>query len=69
MPSRRSGLCARLFVIGTFAAGAAGGACASPATDAAHKVWSGAQDVAMYALGLIGVNYKSGGESPETGLD
>ena len=33
------------------------------------KAWSGAQDVAIYALGLIGVNYKFGGNSPESGLD
>jgi cell wall-associated NlpC family hydrolase len=26
-------------------------------------------DVAMYALGLIGIGYRSGGKTPETGLD
>lgn len=28
-----------------------------------------AQDMLMYALSLVGVNYKYGGKSPETGLD
>jgi len=32
-------------------------------------VWSGAQDVAMFALGLIGVEYRFGGNTPEEGLD
>jgi len=36
---------------------------------AAAKAWSGAQDVAMYALGLIGVTYKFGGNTPDSGLD
>ena len=36
---------------------------------AAANVWHGAQDVAIYALGLIGVDYRFGGESPEGGLD
>jgi cell wall-associated NlpC family hydrolase len=36
---------------------------------AAANVWHGAQDVAIYALGLIGVDYRFGGESPESGLD
>ena len=36
---------------------------------AADKVWSGTQDLAVYALGLIGVSYRFGGESPDTGLD
>ena len=42
---------------------------ATSATEAASKVWSGAQDVAIYALGLIGVDYKFGGNTPESGLD
>jgi len=69
MPSRRSGLCARFSLIAVLAAAGMGSAHASPASEAASKVWSGAQDVAMYALGLIGVNYKFGGDSPDTGLD
>ena len=41
----------------------------SSAAATASKFWSGAQDVAGYALGLIGVNYKFGGNTPESGLD
>ncbi len=33
------------------------------------KAWSDAQDVAGFALGLIGVNYKWGGDTPARGLD
>ena len=32
-------------------------------------VWHGAQDLAIYALGLIGVDYQFGGTNPERGLD
>ncbi len=32
-------------------------------------LWHKAQDVAIFALGLIGVDYKLGGESPQTGVD
>ena len=39
------------------------------AAETAGKVWTGAQDVAVYALGLIGVDYKFGGNTPDTGLD
>ncbi len=39
------------------------------ALETAGKVWSGAQDVAIYALGLIGVDYRFGGNSPDSGLD
>lgn len=42
---------------------------ADSAAATAGKVWTGAQDVAMYALGLIGVNYKFGGNTPDTGFD
>jgi cell wall-associated NlpC family hydrolase len=48
----------------SFAASAAATAAAT-----AQKVWHGAQDVAIYALGLIGVEYRFGGESPEDGVD
>ena len=34
-----------------------------------ERAWHGAQDLAMYALGLIGVDYVYGGETPEGGLD
>src|SRR4051794_27332915 len=39
------------------------------ATYAASKVWNGAQDVALFALGLLGVDYRFGGETPDGGLD
>lgn len=42
---------------------------ATTAAATASKVWTGAQDVAIYALGLIGVDYRYGGNSPESGLD
>jgi cell wall-associated NlpC family hydrolase len=42
---------------------------ASSAAETAGKVWTGAQDVAIYALGLIGVDYRYGGSTPESGLD
>jgi cell wall-associated NlpC family hydrolase len=32
-------------------------------------VWHSAQDLAIYALGLIGVDYRFGGTTPERGLD
>jgi cell wall-associated NlpC family hydrolase len=61
----------------------AGTACASPpnrhATIAKQPavalptttptLWQQAQDVAIFALGLIGVDYRFGGESPATGVD
>lgn len=37
-------------------------------TAAAGKVWHGTQDLAAYALGLIGVAYRFGGDTPD-GLD
>jgi cell wall-associated NlpC family hydrolase len=39
------------------------------ATAAAAKVWQGAQDIALFALGMIGVDYRFGGETPDRGLD
>ena len=51
------------------AAQAQSGSFAASAAETAGKVWSGAQDVAIYALGLIGVGYKFGGVTPESGLD
>jgi cell wall-associated NlpC family hydrolase len=38
-------------------------------SDVAGKVRDGAHDLAVYALGLLGVRYRFGGESPESGLD
>jgi cell wall-associated NlpC family hydrolase len=42
---------------------------ARSAREAASFAWNGAQDVAIYALGLIGVDYRYGGETPESGVD
>ena len=33
------------------------------------KVWLGTQDLVVYALGMIGVEYRWGGEDPASGLD
>jgi cell wall-associated NlpC family hydrolase len=41
-------------------------ASSSSATD---RVWNRAQDLAIFALGLIGVDYRFGGNTPEAGLD
>jgi cell wall-associated NlpC family hydrolase len=41
----------------------------SSVVSAADKVWHGTQDLAVYALGLIGVSYRYGGETPDGGLD
>jgi cell wall-associated NlpC family hydrolase len=54
------------------------GLAAPPATASSHartaerpvaRVLQSAQDLAIYALGLIGVDYRYGGNSPEHGLD
>jgi hypothetical protein len=42
---------------------------ASHGAPASAIVWHSAQDLAIYALGLIGVDYKFGGTTPERGLD
>ena len=39
------------------------------ARSSAESAWLGAQDLAIYALGLIGVVYRYGGETPDRGLD
>jgi cell wall-associated NlpC family hydrolase len=36
---------------------------------AATRVLEGAQDVAVYALSLVGVDYRYGGDTPDRGLD
>ena len=66
-------LLARCFLLAALVASAAPAhgqsSFASSTAATAGKVWSGAQDVAIYALGLIGVSYKFGGTTPDTGLD
>jgi cell wall-associated NlpC family hydrolase len=42
---------------------------ARSAKEAVTFAWNGAHDVAIYALGLIGVDYRYGGETPESGVD
>src|ERR1700692_1462830 len=42
---------------------------APPAFAVPATVWHSAQDLAIYALGLIGVDYRFGGTTPERGLD
>jgi cell wall-associated NlpC family hydrolase len=72
MPCRRSGLLVPCFLAAALLAAMpshAQSSFTSSTAATAGKVWSGAQDVAMYALGLIGVTYKFGGNSPDTGLD
>jgi cell wall-associated NlpC family hydrolase len=39
------------------------------AARAAERVWQGTQDLGQFALGLIGVEYRYGGETPDRGLD
>ncbi len=51
------------------AADAAPSMIAATTVQTAGKIWSGAQDVAVHALGLIGVEYRYGGNTPESGLD
>lgn len=36
---------------------------------AANSAWHTTQQLSSYALGLLGVNYKFGGNTPESGLD
>jgi hypothetical protein len=49
--------------------GSLAAAARASATAAATKVWQGAQDVALFALGMIGVDYRFGGDTPDRGLD
>lgn len=49
--------------------GSLAAAARASATTAASKVWQGAQDVALFALGMIGVDYRFGGDTPDRGLD
>ena len=74
-PVRRVALAVALVIAlalpqGAFAQSTApANALARSAKDAATYAWNGAQDVAIYALGLIGVDYRFGGETPEGGVD
>ena len=72
-PHRRGALLLALVLVVAPAAHAQSSAAprtfTSSAAATASKFWSGAQDVAGYALGLIGVEYKFGGNTPESGLD
>ncbi len=70
------GCIAALLVACAFGASAQGplapatvAATTATATATAERLWHGAQDVAIFALGLIGVDYRFGGETPEGGLD
>ena len=49
-------------------AAAAADVSAAPAS-VTNRVWNRAQDLAIFALGLIGVDYRFGGSTPEAGLD
>ena len=70
----RTPLLAALAAVALAAAPAHGQSAGAPtiadqARSTAETVWHGAQDLAMFALGLIGVDYRYGGETPEGGLD
>jgi cell wall-associated NlpC family hydrolase len=74
MPARGMSFVVRACALATMVATAplahaSGSTFAASAAEAAGKAWSGAQDVAVYALGLLGVTYKFGGNTPEAGLD
>jgi cell wall-associated NlpC family hydrolase len=65
MPARGTAMVVRSCVVATLVA-------ASPfvqGSGSAGKAWSGSQDVAIYALGLIGVGYSFGGNTPDDGFD
>lgn len=62
-------VCAALFAPLAAADPPTKGERAPQAAPASATVWHSAQDLAIYALGLIGVDYKFGGTSPERGLD
>ncbi|MBS0318913.1 MAG: C40 family peptidase [Proteobacteria bacterium] len=42
---------------------------AQPLPTVTTSLWHKAQDVAIFALGLIGVDYRFGGDDPQTGVD
>jgi cell wall-associated NlpC family hydrolase len=49
--------------------GASAEAAAAADVSVTNRVWNRAQDLAIFALGLIGVDYRFGGSTPEAGLD
>jgi cell wall-associated NlpC family hydrolase len=51
------------------ASGSLSAAARATASQAASRVWHGAQDVALFALGMLGVDYRFGGSTPDRGLD
>ena len=67
------GACAFALGVGSVPAALAGEPASGLPTSAAAATtsqWrSGAEDVALYALGLLGVSYRFGGNSPDAGLD
>jgi cell wall-associated NlpC family hydrolase len=63
-----SGLTTQVNAGSAGAATAPAGQAKAPAVVPA-TVWHSAQDLAIYALGLIGVDYRFGGTTPERGLD
>jgi cell wall-associated NlpC family hydrolase len=80
LPPRRRRLCLALLTAGLLASAplaiaqqAPGRSLTATATAAVRGVaasaWGSAQTLTSFALGLIGVDYKYGGETPETGLD
>src|SRR5450432_3229900 len=61
--------CSVLFVPWVAAAPSSAHEQAPQVSPTPSTVWHGAQDLAIYALGLIGVDYRFGGTTPERGLD
>jgi len=70
---RAAFLAATLTLCASIAAPAAAqahpGSLADSTRSTVETVWHGAQDLAIFALGLIGVDYRYGGNTPEDGLD
>jgi len=70
---RAAFLAATLILCASIAAPAAAqahpGSLADSTRSTVETVWHGAQDLAIFALGLIGVDYRYGGNTPEDGLD
>jgi len=61
--------CSVLFVPWVAAAPSSAHEQAPQVSPTPSSAWHGAQDLAIYALGLIGVDYRFGGTTPERGLD